>query len=325
MFVMKKAGMTLKITKEVKVGIAFIIALSVLIWGLMYLKGLEIFQPKKVVFAVYDRVNGLVVANPVTIKGMNVGQVKSIYFSKKELGKIVVELVITQDFPIPKNSIAKIYSSGLISSKEVEIVLGDSQNVLQDGDTLKAQTESSLTDEVGKQLIPLKEKAERLINSIDTVANLVKDILNKRTQENLAKAVENINVVTRNLASITGGLDTLVGKQKTHLASIIGNVESISKNLKQNNENISNILVNFSNLSDSLSKARIPATIDKVNTALQDINLVLAKINNGQGSIGLLLNDKNLYNEVAKAAKDLNLLLEDIKANPSKYIKVSVF
>ncbi len=325
MFATKIKSMTFQLSKELKVGIVFIIALSVLIWGLMYLKGLEIFQPKKVVFAVYDRVNGLVAANPVTIRGMNVGQVKKMYFSKKKAGKIIVELIITQDYPIPKNSVAKIFSSGLISSKEVEIVLGDSREILQDGDTLQALTESSLSDEVSKQLIPLKEKAESLISSIDTVATIIKDVLNKKTRDNLIMAVDNINKVTKNLASISSNIDTLVGKQKSHLANIINNVESISKNLKQNNENITNVLTNFSNLSDSLSKARIPTTIFKVNQAMGDINLVLEKINKGQGSIGLLLNDKKLYDEVAKAARDLNLLLEDIKANPSKYIKVSVF
>jgi phospholipid/cholesterol/gamma-HCH transport system substrate-binding protein len=317
--------MTLKLSKELKVGIVFIVALSILIWGLMYLKGLEIFQSKKTVYAVYDKVSGLVAANPVTIRGMNVGQVKKMYFSKKEAGKIVVELTITENYPIPKNSIAKIFSSGLISSKEVEIVLGDSKEILQDGDTLKAVTESSLTDEVSKQLIPLKEKAESLISSIDTVATLVKMMLNKKTIDNLNMAVDNINTVTRNLASISFNIDTLVGKQKSHLANIINNIESISTNLKQNNKNITDILTNFSNLSDSLSKAKIPSTIAKVNIALEDMNLVLDKINKGPGNISLLLNDRKLYDEVAKAARDLNLLLEDIKTNPSKYVKVSVF
>lgn len=315
----------IKLTKQVKVGILAVIALAVLIWGLMYLKGLDLFQKKQIFYAVYERVNGLVVANPVTIRGMNVGQVKNMYFSKQDNGKIVVELLITTDFPIPRNSVARIFSSGLISSKEVEIVLGDSKEILQNGDTLKALTESSLTDEVSKQLIPLKEKAENLMSSIDTVATIVKDILNKKTQNNLIMVVENINIVTRNLAEISRNIDTLMDSQRVRFENIIGNVESISKNLKQNNKNITDILENFASLSDSLSKARIPATIKKVNLTLEEINLVLEKINKGDGTIGLLLNDRKLYDEVAKAASDLNLLLEDIRKNPSKYVKVSVF
>jgi phospholipid/cholesterol/gamma-HCH transport system substrate-binding protein len=317
--------MAVKISKELKVGVISIVALAIVIWGVMYLKGLDIFQSRKVLYAVYDRVNGLVVANPVTIKGMNVGQVKDMYFSKNEPGKIVVALVVAQDIQIPKNSVAKIYSSGLISSKEVEIVLGDSKMFLNDGDTLQAMTESSLTDEVGKQLLPLKEKAENLIGSIDTVATVIKELLNKNTRNNLQSAVSNIDVVLKNLAAITGNIDTLLGSKRSHLANIINNIESISKNLRDNNENLTNILSNLSKVSDSLAAARIPSTINTVNKAVGDINLILEKINNGQGSISLLLNDKGLYEEVTKAARDLNLLLEDIKAHPSKYVKVSVF
>lgn len=317
--------MAFKLNKEIKVGIISIVALSIVIWGVMYLKGLDIFKSKRSVFAVYERVNGLVVANPVTIKGMSVGQVKNMYFSKKDPGKIVVELVISEDIQIPKNSTAKIYSSGLISTKEVEIVLGDSRDLLRDGDTLKAMTESSLTDEVSKQLLPLKNKAENLISSIDTVAMIIKEVLNKDTRDKLAMAIDNINTVLKNLASITANIDTLVGSKRSHLSAIVNNVESISKNLRDNNENLSNIITNFSKLSDSLAKAKIPTTINLVNKALADINLVLEKINSGQGSISLLLNDKALYDEVTKAARDLNLLLEDIREHPSKYVKVSVF
>jgi phospholipid/cholesterol/gamma-HCH transport system substrate-binding protein len=116
-----------------------------------------------------------------------------------------------------------------------------------------------------------------------------------------------------------------VGAQRSHLANIIGNLESISLNLKNNNQKINNILTNFSQISDSLAKAKIPATISQIHKAVTDIDSAVNKINSGKGTLGLLLNDQKLYNEVEKAARDLNLLLEDIKANPKKYVKVSVF
>ena len=119
----------LKISREIKVGLVFVVAISVMIWGLMYLKGLEIFKSKRIFYAQYDYVNGLVAANPVSIKGMKVGQVKTLYFSKKDRGKIVVEFIVENDYPIPKNSLAKIVSTGLIGSKEIEIELGDSKEV----------------------------------------------------------------------------------------------------------------------------------------------------------------------------------------------------
>jgi phospholipid/cholesterol/gamma-HCH transport system substrate-binding protein len=315
----------LKISREIKVGFVFVVAIAVMIWGLMYLKGLELFKSKRTFYAEYDYVNGLVAANPVSIKGMKVGQVKTLYFSRKDLGKIVVQLVVENDYPIPKNSVAKIVSTGLIGSKEIEIELGDSKEVLENGDTLRALTEATLGEEVNRQLLPLKRKAENLISSIDTVVTIVQELLNKNTRNNLVEAIEHVKEALQNLAHTTYNIDTLVETQRMHLASIISNVESISSNLRQNNDKIKNILTNFSNLSDSLVKANIPAILNNVDRTISDLDLAIAKINKGEGSIGLLLNDKKLYDEVTKAAKDLNLLLEDIKANPSKYVKVSVF
>jgi phospholipid/cholesterol/gamma-HCH transport system substrate-binding protein len=291
----------------------------------MYLKGLELFKSKRTFYAEYEYVNGLVAANPVSIKGMKVGQVKTLYFSKKDPGKIIVQIIIENDYPIPQNSVAKIVSTGLIGSKEIEIELGNSKELLKNGDTLKALTEATLGEEVNRQILPLKKKAENLISSIDTIATIVQELLNKNTRDNLVEAIEHVKEALQNLAHMTYNIDTLVETQRMHLASIISNVESISSNLRQNNDKIKNILTNFSNLSDSLVKANVPAILNNVDKTISDLDLAIAKINKGEGSMGLLLNDKKLYDEVTKAAKDLNLLLEDIKANPSKYVKVSVF
>jgi phospholipid/cholesterol/gamma-HCH transport system substrate-binding protein len=256
---------------------------------------------------------------------MNVGHVKELHFSKKNPGKIIVSLYLTTEFPIPKNSTAKIFSSDLMGSKEIDIVLGNSKEIIKDGDTLNAMTEAGLGEEVNRQLLPLKKKAENLISSIDTIAVIIQQVLNKNTRDNLVMAIEHVKEALQNLAHTTYNIDTLMSSQKNHLASIIVNIESISANLKQNNGKINNILDNFSDVSDSLAKTNVPLTFAKVNKAVTDLDLVLEKINKGQGTMGLLINDTTLYKEVAKAARDLNLLLEDIKANPKKYVKVSVF
>jgi phospholipid/cholesterol/gamma-HCH transport system substrate-binding protein len=318
-------ALKLRISKEIKVAVVFIVAISVLVWGIMYLKGLEIFTHKRIIYAVYDRVNGLVKANPVSISGMKVGQVKNLYFSKTLKRKIIVELYIADDYPIPRDSKATITSSGLLGSMEVTIELGTSPEIIKEGDTLRSVTEATLGEAVNQQLVPLKRKVESLISSMDTLVGTFQDLLNKDTQENLAKSIRHITESLENLSHMTANVDTLVDKERNNLAAIINNIASISSNLRQNNDKISNIFANFSSLSDSLAKARIPATFVQINKALADINTVLEKINNGQGTLGLLVNDKSLYNELDKAARDLNLLLEDIKANPKKYLKVSVF
>jgi len=313
------------IRKEIKIGAVFVIALAVLIWGLMYLKGLELFKTSRTFYAVYDHVNGLVAANPITIKGLQVGQVNKLYFDPNNPQKIIVELYVKGDYPIPKNSAARIYSSSLLGAKEVEIVPGDSRIMAKDRDTLLSLVEATLGEEVNRQILPLKRKAENLISSIDTVAVIIQQVLNKNTRENLVQAVEHVKQTLGNIAHTTGNLDTLIGSQRKNIGDIITNVESISDNLRKNNDKITHIINNLSDVSDSLVKARIPATIAQVNKAVSDLDAILVKINKGEGSVGQLINNQQLYQEVEKAARDLNLLLEDIKANPGRYVKVSVF
>jgi phospholipid/cholesterol/gamma-HCH transport system substrate-binding protein len=314
-----------KIRKEIKVGVIFVVATAILIWGLMYLKGLELLKTSRTFYAVYEQVNGLVAANPISIKGLKVGQVKKLYFNPQNPKQIIVELYVLGDYPIAKNSSARIFSSSLLGAPEVEIVPGDSLVMAVSGDTLRALTEATLGQEVNKQLLPLKTKAENLIGSIDSIAVIVQQVLNKNTRDNLVDAIEHVKQSLENIAHTTHNLDTLMTSQRTNLSRIINNVESISSNLKNNNDKIGNILTNFSNLSDSLARARIPYTISQVNKAITDLDSILLKINNGEGSVGQLLNNQQLYKEVEKAARDLNLLLEDIKANPTRYVKVSVF
>jgi phospholipid/cholesterol/gamma-HCH transport system substrate-binding protein len=314
-----------KIRKEIKVGVVFVVATAILIWGLMYLKGLELLKTSRTFYAVYDQVNGLVAANPISIKGLNVGQVKKLYFDPHNPEKIIVELYVLGDYPIAKNSSARIFSSSLLGAPEVEIIPGDSKIMAVSGDTLLSQTEATLGQEVNKQLLPLKTKAENLISSIDSIATIVQQVLNKNTRDNLVEAIEHVKQALGNIANTTQNLDTLMGSQRNNLSKIINNVEQISSNLKQNNDKITNILTNFSNISDSLSRARIPLTIANVNKAIVDLDSTLMKINKGEGTVGQLLSNEQLYKEVEKAARDLNLLLEDIRKNPGKYVKVSVF
>lgn len=316
----------IKIRKEVIVGFLFVVALTILIWGIMYLKGTELFRNRMIVYAVYDKVNGLVPANPITINGLTVGQVKSLKFSKKNPRKIIAVLYLNNaDYPIPRNSVARIISSDLMGSKEVDIILGDSKALLANGDTLNASTEATLGEEVNQQLAPLKRKAENLISSIDTLATVLNQVLNEGTRDNLVEAIGHIKEALQNLAHTTYNLDTLMEDQRSNLGHIIGNVESISSNLKKNNDKINNVINNFSDLSDSLASINVPATFARINHVVTTLDTIIAKIERGDGSVGLLVNDKKLYNEVEKAARDLNLLLEDIKANPKKYVKVSVF
>jgi len=315
----------LKRSKEILVGLVVLIALALLFWGVNFLKGKDVLYKNRIAYAVYHEVNGLKKTNPVSINGLNVGQVDDIYFIPDGSYRIAVVMLISNEIAIPENSIARIITSDLMGSKEVQIVLGDSRRYVESGDTLVSDIEASLKEEVNKQVQPIKRKAEDLLLSIDSVVTVVHYIFNRATQENLAKSFESIKVAFDNLENVTYNIDTLVDAQKTRMGRILSNIESITFNLKQNKDNLNNIIANFSTLSDTLAKAKISETLLSTNEAMNQVSTIVERINEGEGTLGMLVNDDSLYIQLEKSASELNLLIEDIRTNPKKYVKFSIW
>ncbi|MBE9480478.1 MAG: MCE family protein [Bacteroidetes bacterium] len=315
----------MKLSREFIVGIVFVVAIALFIWGYNYLKGWDVFTKQKSFFGIYNQVNGLMKANPVSINGLNVGQVKNLYFEDNHSGRIVVEIVVTSDFPIPVNSIAKIYSSDIMGSKAIEIVLGNSTVIAVAGDTLLTSIEAGLKEEVNRQVQPIKKKAEDLLATIDSAVTVISEIFNENARRNLAQSFESIKNTLEAIQSASYEIDTLVTVERNRLADILTNIESITKNLDKNKDNINNIISNFSAISDTLAKAEIPKTFNNANIALKNIAEIADKINKGEGTIGLLIHNDSLYYQLEKSAADLNKLLEDIRKNPKKYVRFSLF
>lgn len=315
----------MKLSREFIVGIVFIVAIALFIWGYNYLKGWDVFTKQKSFFGIYNQVNGLMKANPVSINGLNVGQVKNLYFEDNHSGRIVVEIVVTSDFPIPVNSIAKIYSSDIMGSKAIEIVLGNSTVIAVAGDTLLTSIEAGLKEEVNRQVQPIKKKAEDLLATIDSAVTVISEIFNENARRNLAQSFESIKNTLEAIQSASYEIDTLVTVERNRLADILTNIESITRNLDKNKDNINNIISNFSAISDTLAKAEIPKTFNNANIALKNIAEIADKINKGEGTIGMLIHNDSLYYQLEKSAADLNKLLEDIRNNPKKYVRFSLF
>lgn len=314
----------MKITREVKVGLVFLVSIAILIWGFNFLKGTSLFTGKRLLYAVYNKVDGLDKANKVKVNGLNIGQVSNLSFMEGS-SKIVAEFYIKSDINIPRNSVARIYGTDLLGSKAVEILLGDSKELVESGDTLMSEMESSLKDQLSEQVEPLKKKALVLINSVDSIMTVIQSMFNENTRSSLASSLENIRNTLGNLESASSNIDTILISGKSRVQNIIANAESISKNLKNNNENVNKILGNFAALSDSLNNADIPQTLRNANEAILSLKEISGKINRGEGTLGQLITNDSLYLELNNSMNSLNLLLEDIRLNPKKYVKLSLF
>lgn len=311
--------------KPVIIGVSFIIAIVIFVWGFNFLKSTALFQKEIVYHASYDKVNGLIKANPIVINGLRVGQVKDVYFNPDMSGNIMVSLMLFTDFPIPKNSIARIFSSDLMGSKAIELILGDAKEHLQEGDTLRTSVEAGLMAEVNAQMQPIKNKAEDLMASIDTLVTAFQSIFNKSARENLAESFLNIEKTLSNLQNATSNIDTLVIEESSRISSILINLEMLTSTLNENKDNITQIIENFETISDSLANSEIPGTFARANTVLDDMQAILEKVNNGNGTLGMLMNDDSLYLELNRSATALDSLLNDIKQNPKRYVKFSLF
>jgi phospholipid/cholesterol/gamma-HCH transport system substrate-binding protein len=304
-----------KLSKEVKIGLTVLVALACFIYGFNFLKGKNILKPRNNYYAIYDRIDGLVLANPVQIKGYTIGQVNEISFHPDNSGRLLVNFMIKDnDLKIPKNTVAKIFSTGPLSGQAVEFVLGDSKEYANSGDTLQSGISGGLMEQFG----PTKQKVENLLSSIDSTLKIVHVVINK-------DALKSIDIAIKSFGNTAQNIDGLMAEQRKRLGEIIKNVESISGNFVKNNEQLNHIINNFSSLSDSLLKANVATTVINANKAMKETSDIMAKINQGKGSMGMLINNDSLYVNLNKASKDLDLLFEDMRKRPKRYVHFSIF
>jgi phospholipid/cholesterol/gamma-HCH transport system substrate-binding protein len=314
-----------KRSKLILIGFVFILSIGVLIWGYNFLKGNDIFSHQRVFYGKYKDVGGLLAANPVLINGMQVGQVRSLYFAPDMSGDIIVEFLMSSDFPIPKNTQAIITNANLLGDKAVTFKLGDSKELAENGDTLVAKVESTLAEAVNEQLAPLKNRAETLLNSVDELVLELNKVFAGQAGQDLRESFKDIKATITHLNSTSSNIDTLVQGQVTRIGMIIDNIESFTNEMNNNKENITGTLQHLNTLSDSLAKIDYRNTFDKIDNTMAELKDMLNKINSGEGSMGKLMVNDSLYMELNKSANELNKLLKDIRENPKRYVKFSLF
>lgn len=315
----------LKLSRELRIGLLTVVTLAAFIWSFNFLKGKDLFNRQRTFYAAYENVAGLMTANAVTINGLSVGQVSKMSFNPANPNKIIVELSISNSVRIPKNSVARIFSSDLLGTRGIQLVLGDSPEDAISGDTLVSQVQKSLQDEVNNMVQPIIMKAENMMSSMDTVLTVISEVFNKQTRDNLINTIESLKNTMANLQGATQTADTLLSSQKTRLAKIIANVESISTNLKQNNDNLSKIIANAASISDTIAKSNISNTMNNLNNSVEGLSRIVQKIETGEGTLGQLVNNDKMYLELEASSRELKLLIEDMKLHPERYVQFSVF
>lgn len=312
----------MKISDETKVGVLAAFGITILIIGYSFLRGKNLFEKKKYYYAVYTKVEGLNASDPVTLNGFPIGKVASLRLLDDYSGKTVAKLHLTKEVKLPKNSSFQLYSSDLLGEKAIQLILGDSKELAREGDTLLGSVSATLQEEVSMQILPVKDKAESLLSSIDSVIDVVKVIVRGGQIES---SLKNLEKATSAFAQVGRNLDTLVVTQTETLSRIFSNMERITANLDSNSENFNSIFTNLAQLSDSLSQANLKQTIGNLNKALDELQTLLNKINSGEGTLGMLATDRKLYDSLTSAAKNLESLMADIEANPKRYVHFSLF
>lgn len=313
----------MKISNEAKVGALTAIIITILILGYNFLKGNDLFSSTNTFHAIYDNVDGLSKSNAVVINGYKVGQVVSVDMMDDK--RLHVTLEVRSGIKISKFDTARIMANDLFNTKVINLTNCGIQPEAKENDTLVPFLQPGFTKMIGDALSPIKQKVENLVSVIDSAARGLKDAVGSGTGNQIAQSLNDIRLTLANLREMSGSLNNLVGDERSRLNQILSNVASISKNLKDNNEVLSKTLRNVKNITDSLAAADLKNTINQTKSTMAGLNEVVRKINSGEGSLGLLVNDKKLYDNLQNSASSLDKLLSDLKANPKRYLHFSVF
>ena len=307
----------MKLSSEVKIGIIVTVAIAATIWGLNFLKGRNLLTATDNYYAIFSEIGGLEKNSKIYINGYRVGQIGEIIFNSTEGGSLTVMLGIRKNFQIPLNSPAVLYDADFMGTKAIQINLSMDTGYHKPGDTLVSQIKSGLTQQLEEQLLPVKDKAESLIVTVDSLLSALEYVFDRESADMLKSSIEN-------LESSLSGIEGMVG-ENGKLTRMISHLESITSNLKDHNQQLAAAMGNLESITDSIAKSELKSTINNTNLTLMQTHQIMEKINKGEGTMGMLVNNDSLYHNLESLSGELESLLKDLQENPKKYINVSVF
>lgn len=301
----------MKLSREIKTAVLVIASILLFIWGYSFLKGKELFANYKTFYVEYDNVEGLAKSAPVTLNGLTIGKVNDIKI-EETTGKLIVELQITSDFPISATSVAVLYEPGLIGGKQITIEPDfTSKTLATNGQHLKGGVKLSLSASVQEKLVPLQTKLESILDNTDKLLSGVNAVLDKKSQENIKQSLVELSKTMEELHATSTNASAILNENKSVFKVVIANFKKVS--------------ADFVAISNSLDKAGLGNTVEGLNKTLAKVDGLMTDLQSGKGSVGKLLKDEALYNNLKATTKEMELLLQDLRLHPTRYINVSVF
>ena len=301
----------MKLSREIKTGIIVIGGILLFILGFSYLKSTPLFDDSKVFYAVYKNVGGLQTGTQVSINGFSVGKVNDIQF-KDDTGDLMVTFTVSSSFEFSKNSKAELYDTGIIGGKGIQIKpVFDGAPMAKSGDTLETNTRPGLTELVQQKLSPLQLKVEGAVSNADSLLMNVNDVLDDKTKNSLRQSIQGLTTVVENFKKTAGTFNELMDANRMHIDSSLNNINTLTSN--------------FAQLSDTLVATNLSGTIKNLESTIKNLDALLGKMEKGEGTLGKLMKNEELYDNLTAASKELDLLLQDFRLNPKRYVNVSVF
>jgi phospholipid/cholesterol/gamma-HCH transport system substrate-binding protein len=313
----------LKISNEAKVGVITIAAVSLLLIGFNFLKGKKMWSNDIVIKGKYGNVQGLQTSNPVVINGMQVGNVYKINMDEN-MREIEVEFNITKKVNIPTNSIATIKTNPL-GTPSIEILLGNATTFLKNRDTIQTLSSGGMLGDLLKKADPILLEVKKALGSVDTLVDNFNSVLDPNAKNNVAAMLANLNRVTASMVASTASLGTLLNAQTGSLAKTLNNASAVTGNFAGNNDKINSMVNNLDKTTAKFANLNVQKTLDTLDRTISELKSLLIGFNNDNGTLGKLLNDPTLYKNLASSGNKLNLLLDDVRINPKRYINISLF
>ncbi|HQG77518.1 MAG TPA: MlaD family protein [Bacteroidales bacterium] len=301
-----------KLTNEVKVGITVFLTIIVFIWLYNFLKGKEILSNKARYYVVYDEIAGLVESSPVEVNGYKVGIVQAIRFLNPVSGKLLVVLSVDKGFRLPVNSVAEITTASLIAGMKVQLVFGNGPGFYSSNDTIPGRLVESVITRLENEIIPLKNKAESVIQSLDTTLGSINDIMTPEFRNN----------VNAGIASLRNTAD---GIEKADLGASLENIKKLTEMLAENTTRLSRTFENLESVTDTLVAADLYSTVNNLRSSLGKLTVLVESLTDGKGTAGQLMTNDSLYINLNRSLASLDLLLQDLKSNPRRYVHFSMF